>query len=95
MTVISSILCPSSEGFLQVIFDQQGVVEYAPYLSHGSTKKDVVLVDCNEAVRDDGDVNLYPNSILGITPEKLDFVSVHNIHDSKVGHGLYRSKYYA
>ena len=31
-----------------------------------------MLDNCNEAVCDDGDVNLYPDSILGITPERLD-----------------------
>ena len=33
---------------------------------------EVVLDNCNEAVCDDGDVNLYPDSIFGITPERLD-----------------------
>ena len=72
MTVISSIISSSSEEFRQVVFDQQGASEYAQYLSHRPAKLEVVLDDCNEAVCDDGDVNLYPDSILGITPERLD-----------------------
>ena len=57
---------------MQVVFDQQGAAEYAQYLSHGSAQMEVVLDDCNETVRDDGDVNLYSDSILGVTPERLD-----------------------
>lgn len=72
MAVISSVICPSSEEFMQVVFDQQGAAEYAQYLSHGSAQMEVVLDDCNETVRDDGDVNLYSDSILGVTPERLD-----------------------
>ena len=72
MTVISSIISSSSEEFRQVVFDQQGASEYAQYLSHRPAKLEVVLDNCNEAVCDDGDVNLYPDSILGITPERLD-----------------------
>ena len=72
MTVISSTISSSSEEFRQVVFDQQGVSEYAQYLSHRPAKLEGVLDDCNEAVCDDGDVNLYPDSILGITPERLD-----------------------
>lgn len=72
MTVISSIISSSSEEFRQVVFDQQGASKYAQYLSHRPAKLEVVLDNCNEAVCDDGDVNLYPDSILGITPERLD-----------------------
>ena len=72
MAVISSIISSSSEEFRQVVFDQQGASEYAQYLSHRPAKLEVVLDDCNEAVCDDGDVNLYPDSILGITPERFD-----------------------
>ena len=72
MTVVSSIISSSSEEFLQVVFDQQGAPEYAQYLSHGPSKLEVMLDDSNEAVCDDGDMNLYPDSILGITPERFD-----------------------
>jgi hypothetical protein len=72
LAVISSIISSSSEEFRQVVFDQQGASEYAQYLSHRPAKLEVVLDNCNEAVCDDGDVNLYPDSILGITPERLD-----------------------
>ncbi len=72
MTAISSIISSSSEEFRQVVFDRQGVSENAQYLGHRPAKLEVVLDDCNEAVCDDGDVNLYPDSILGITPERLD-----------------------
>jgi len=72
LAVISSIICSSSEEFLQVVFDQQGAPEYAQYLCHGPSKLEVMLDDCNEAVCDDGNMNLYPDSILGVTPERLD-----------------------
>ena len=72
MSVISSIISSFSEEFRQVVFDQQGASEYAQYLSNRPAKLEVVLDDCNEAVRDDGDVNLYPDSILRVTPERFD-----------------------
>lgn len=72
MSVISSIISSFSEEFRQVVFDQQGASEYAQYLGHRPAKLVVVLDDCDEAVCDDGDVNLYPDSILGITPERFE-----------------------
>ena len=83
MTVISSIICPSSEEFRQVVFDQQGAPEYAQYLGHRPAKLEVVLDNCNEAVCDDGDVNLYPDSILGITPERLNLEMLFNPPEEK------------
>ena len=41
-------------------------------LEHRSSNLEVVLDDGNEAVGDDGDVNLYAHSILGFSPEPLD-----------------------
>ena len=38
----------------------------------GSANLEVVLDDCNEAIGDDGDVNLYAYGILGLSPEPLD-----------------------
>jgi len=38
----------------------------------GSTNLEVVLDDGNEAVGDDGNVNLYTNSIFGFSPESFD-----------------------
>ena len=84
MAIISSIICPSSEEFLQVVFDQQGAPEYAQYLSHGPSKLEVVLDDCNEAVCDDGDMNLYPDSILCVTPERLDLEMLFNPLEEKL-----------
>ena len=72
MTVISSIISSSSEEFRQVVFDQQGAPDHAQYLGHRPAKLEVVLDNCNEAVCDDGDVNLYPYGILAVAPESLD-----------------------
>ena len=41
-------------------------------LEHWPANLEVVLDDGNEAVCDDGDVNLYAHSILGFSPEPLD-----------------------
>ena len=82
MTVISSIICPSSEEFLQVVFDQQGAPEYAQYLSHGPSKLEVVLDDCNEAVCDDGDMihrrEMLPHPLFLVSIMGLNVVSRQN-----------------
>lgn len=72
MSVISSIISSSSEEFRQVVFDQQGASEYAQYLSNRAVKLEVVVDDCNDAVRDDGYMNLYSDSILRVTPERFE-----------------------
>lgn len=61
-----------SEEFRQVAFVQQGVSQYAQYLSRGSAKMEFVFKGCNETVCEDGDTSLYPGSILGISLERLD-----------------------
>lgn len=67
-----SIVGTPTEQFLNAVFDQQGTAQYPHDLKDGSAEMEVVLDDCDEAISDDGNVNLYPDGIFRHTPEGLD-----------------------
>lgn len=74
MTVINPIpaIRTSLEQLLYAVFDQQGTAQYPHDLENGSAEAEVVLDNGDEAICDDGHMNLYPDSVLGLAPEGLD-----------------------
>ena len=52
-----------------IVFDQQRTTQNAHDLVDGSADLKVVFDDSDDAVGDDGNVYLYSDSILGLTPE--------------------------
>ena len=72
MSTIVHIILPSIEKFQEVILDQQRTAQYAHNLKDRSVQFEVMFKDGDKAVGDDGDVNLYPHSILAVAPETLD-----------------------
>lgn len=72
LAVIEYLRLRMLEKLPQVVIDEQGAAQDAHDLEYGSVQLEVVLDDCNKAVRDDCDVNLYPHSILGVAPEPFD-----------------------
>ena len=72
LSVIHVLFLSVLEKFAHVVFDQKGTSKDAHDLEDGSVQLEVVLDDGNETVRDDGDVDLYAHSILGLAPEPFD-----------------------
>ena len=70
LSVIHVLFLSVLEKFAHVVFDQKGTSKDAHDLEDGSVQLEVVLDDGNETVRDDGDVDLYAHSILGL-PQNL------------------------
>lgn len=66
------------EQVLYIVFCQEGAAQYSHDLIYSSVEDKLSFNDCNSAVRYDSHVNLYPNRILSIAPERLDAqVSLH------------------
>lgn len=63
---------PLLEEFAQAVLDQQGASKDAHDFEDRPAQLEVVLNDCNEAVGDDCDVDLYAHRILGLSPELFD-----------------------
>lgn len=72
LSVIAKLLLGVLEKVPQVVVDKQGAFQNAHDLKYRSVQLEVVLNECDEIVRDNGNVDLYPHNILGITPEPLD-----------------------
>ena len=72
LAVIEYLLQRTLEKLPQVVIDEQGAAQDAHDLEHGSVQLEVMLDNCNKAVRDDCDVDLYPHSILGVAPKPFD-----------------------
>ena len=58
--------------FPDVVFDEQGTAEDTHDLDNGPVEFELVLNDTDEAIRDDCDMDLYPHSVLAVSPEGLD-----------------------
>ena len=60
------------EQLLDVVFDQQGTAQYPHDLEDRSAEFEVVFDNGDEAIGDDGHMDLYPDGILGLAPKGLD-----------------------
>jgi hypothetical protein len=60
------------EQFLDVVLCQEGTSQYSYDFIDASIEFKCSFNDCNSAVRDNSHINLYPYSILRISPEGLD-----------------------
>ena len=72
LSVVAKLLLWALEKVPKVVVDKQGASQDAHDLEHRPVQLEVVFNECDETVRDNGDVDLYPHSILGVTPEPLD-----------------------
>jgi hypothetical protein len=60
------------EQVLDIVLYQEGTAQYSHDLIYASIECKLSFNDCNSAVRDDSHINLYPNRILSIAPERFD-----------------------
>ena len=72
LPVIRRVILPLLEEFTQVVLDQQGASKDAHDLEDGPSQLEVMLNDCDEAIGDDCDMDLYAHFILGLSPELFD-----------------------
>ena len=72
MTVISLVDHPSPKQFQQVVLDQKGTAEDSHDFEYGPSQMEVVFDNRDKAIGDDGNMNLYPYCVFGISPETLD-----------------------
>lgn len=72
MTIIKHIIGSRQEQLLNTVFDKQGLAKDSQHGEYRPTNRNVVFDDCDEAICDDGDVNLYSDSILRLAPKGVD-----------------------
>ncbi len=60
------------EQLLDTVLCQKGTTQYSHDLINASVEFKFSLNDCNSAIRDHSYINLYPYSILCISPEGFD-----------------------
>ena len=72
LAVVEYLLLRTLEKLPQVVIDEQGAAQDAHDLEHGSVQMQVVLNDGDEAIRDNGNMDLYSYGILGVAPEPFD-----------------------
>ena len=60
------------EQLLDIVLCQKGTAQYSHDLVNASVEFKFSFNNCNSAIRDDSHINLYPYSILRISPEGLD-----------------------
>lgn len=72
LPVIQRCFLPSLEELAQFVLDQQGASKNAHDFEDWPFQLEVVLNDCDEAVSDDCDVNLYAHRIFRLSPELFD-----------------------
>ncbi len=66
------------EQLLDIVFCQKGAAQYSQNFIDAPVKLQLSRENCNGAICDDSYINLYPNSIFSISPERLDTqVSLH------------------
>ena len=72
LTVVADFLPGVLKKLPQVVVDKQGAAQNAYDLDHGSVQMQVVLDDGDEAIRDNGNVDLYSHGVFGVSPEPFD-----------------------
>ena len=72
LAVVADFLPGVLEKLPQVVVDKQGAAQNAYDLDHGSVQMQVVLDDGDEAIRDNGNVDLYSHGVFGVSPEPFD-----------------------
>lgn len=72
LAVVEYLHLKTPKKFPQVVIDVQSAAQDVHDLKHEPVQLGVILDDCNKAVRDACDMNLYPHSILGVIPKPLD-----------------------
>lgn len=72
LAVVADFLLGVLEKLPQVVVDKQGAAQNAHDLEHGSVQMQVVLDDGDEAIRDNGNMDLYSYGILGVAPKPFD-----------------------
>ena len=72
LPVIQRFFLPSLEELVQLVLDQQGASKNAHDFEDWPFQLEVVLNDCDEAVSDDCDVDLYAHRIFRLSPELFD-----------------------
>ena len=72
MSTVAHIILSPAEKFHKVILDQQRTSQYAHNLEDWSSQREVVFDDCDKAICDNSDVDLYSHGILAVSPETFD-----------------------
>jgi hypothetical protein len=70
--MIIGVISHSGQEFLNVVFDQQGVAKDTHDLNNRPVQFEFVFNNGDQAVRDDGHMYLYPDSILRFSPKRFD-----------------------
>lgn len=72
LPVIQRFFLPSLEELVQLVLDQQRASKNAHDFEDWPFQLEVVFNDCDEAVSDDCDVDLYAHRIFRLSPELFD-----------------------
>lgn len=72
LAVVADFLPEVLEKLQQAVVDKQGAAQDAHDLEHGSVQMQVVLDDGDEAICDNGNMDLHSYGILGVTPKPFD-----------------------
>ena len=72
IAIIIGLIFPRSQEFLNGILDQQGITKDTHDLNNRSAQFEVVFNNSDKTVRDDGDMYLYADRILGFSPKGFD-----------------------
>lgn len=70
--ILDLFLLNRQEQILNVIFNQEGTAQYSHDFIDASVEFERSFNNSNRAVCDDSHINLYPNSILSISPKGFD-----------------------
>ena len=78
MAIINFITRMSRKQLLDVVFDQQGAAQNTHDLEDSPVEFEVVLDNGNEAICDDGNMDLYSDGVLRFAPKGFDFEVLFN-----------------
>ena len=72
MVIMTGLICPISQEFLNGILDQKGIAKDAHDLNNRSVQFEVVFNNCDNTVRYNDDRYPYPDCILRFSPKRFD-----------------------